>query len=196
MNETGPGPVSVLDAIRARRSVREFLDKPVPRGSLERMLDAARWAPNHRLTFPWRFFLLEKGGEMRARVASLSREWTFENNAQLPEPKRTQTADAARHELLKAPAFIYAYSVPGANEEVTRENYAAVCISCQNMQLVAVAEGLSMGWSTGRPTRHQDLGKTLGADPSWQLVGAFFIGYPAVQPKAQRAEITGHVSWL
>jgi nitroreductase len=190
------GTLPVIEAIRQRRSVREFIDRPVPRESLERMLDAARWAPNHRLTFPWRFFVLEKGGPARARVAELAREWTHANNSQLPDQKRAETARIAAKEVLDAPAFMYFYAVPGANEEVTRENYAAVCIAAQNMQLVAVAEGLAVGWSTGRATRHADLARTLGADPSWQLVGAFFIGYPATQPRPQRPEASQHTFWL
>ena len=160
------------------------------------MLEAARWAPNHRLTFPWRFFVLEKGGPGRARVAELSREWTYDNNPQLPEPKRTQTALAAAQEVLDSPAFVYAYALPGPNEEVTRENYAAVCIAVQNLQLAAIAEGLAVGWSTGKPARHPGLPAALGADPSWQLVAALFIGYPAVEPRPQRPDIDQHTFWL
>jgi nitroreductase len=190
------GPLPVVEAIQRRRSVREFVDRPVRRESLERMLEAARWAPNHRLTFPWRFFVLDKGGPTRARVAELAREWTHANNPQLPDQKRADTSQVAAKEVLDAPAFMYFYAVPGANEEVTRENYAAVCIAAQNMQLAALAEGLAVGWSTGRATKHFDLAKTLGADPSWQLVGAFFIGYPATQPRPQRPEATQHTVWL
>lgn len=193
---TSTASIPVIDAIRRRRTVRVFLDRPVARESLERMLDAARWAPNHRLTFPWRFFVLEKGGPGRARVAELTGEWTYENNPQLPEPKRTQTAQAAAQEVLNAPAFMFAYALPGPSEEVTRENYAAVCIAVQNLQLAAVAEGLAVGWSTGKPARHAGLPKALGADPSWQMVGALYIGYPAVEPRPQRPEISQHTVWL
>jgi nitroreductase len=33
-------------------------DQPVPEISVLRALEAARWAPNHRLTEPWRFWWL------------------------------------------------------------------------------------------------------------------------------------------
>jgi nitroreductase len=188
--------IPVVDAIRQRRNVREFTDRPVARESLERMLEAARWAPNHRLTFPWRFFVLEKGGTARARVAELTRDWTYENNPQLPEPKRTQTALSSGQEVLNAPAFMFAYALPGPDEEVTRENYAAVCIAVQNLQLAAFAEDLAVGWSTGKPTRHAALPKILGADPSWQMVGALFIGYPAASPRPQRPEVSKLAVWL
>lgn len=69
--DTGdPVRVTVLEAIRGRRNVREFLDRPVSRAAIERLLEAARWAPNHRLTYPWRFFVLEKGARPGRRLPS------------------------------------------------------------------------------------------------------------------------------
>ncbi|MBM3958438.1 MAG: hypothetical protein FJ314_01515 [SAR202 cluster bacterium] len=188
--------ITVLDAIRRRRNVREFQDRPVSKAAIEKMLDAARWAPNHRLTFPWRFFVLEKGGKVRAAVAELTRRWTYENNPQLPEKKRIETAGASAEEVSNVPAFVIVYSASGPNEEVTRENYATTCIAVQNMQLAAMTEGLAVGWSTGKPTRHVDLPRTLGADPSWQMVGALFIGFPASEPRPQRPEASEHTVWL
>ena len=178
---------SVLELIRERRSVRDFKPESVPRDAVERWLEAARWAPNHRLTEPWRFFVLSADGQARAEVARLYREHTFEINSALPDAKRASVADANRQEALDAPLLVFAYSVPGDNEEVTRENYAAVACAIQNFQLAAWAEGYAAGWSTGGITRHPGLPGALGADPSWDLVGALFVGRPATAPRAQRA---------
>src|SRR3954469_23089057 len=52
------------DAIRGRRSIKRFADRPVSRAEIETILDAAVLAPNHRLTSPWRFYVL--GPEARA----------------------------------------------------------------------------------------------------------------------------------
>ena len=41
--------VSVYEALYRRRMAWEFLDQPVPREALDRMLATAVWAPNHRL---------------------------------------------------------------------------------------------------------------------------------------------------
>ena len=53
----------VLDAIHARRTIREFTTEPVSNSDLETMIEAATWAPNHRGTEPWRFIVLEKDGD-------------------------------------------------------------------------------------------------------------------------------------
>ena len=50
--------MSLIAAIHARRSIKEFTSKPIARDEIERLLDAAAQAPNHRLTQPWRFYVL------------------------------------------------------------------------------------------------------------------------------------------
>ena len=77
-NVTAPvSGVSVYEAIHNRRMNNEFSDEVPDRDALARMLDAAVWAPNHKLTNPWRFFVLEKGGEKRAQVAQLAYDNLF-----------------------------------------------------------------------------------------------------------------------
>src|SRR6185295_385592 len=48
----------VSDAIAARRSIKRFTSRPVTREEMEAILSAACAAPNHRLTQPWRFYVL------------------------------------------------------------------------------------------------------------------------------------------
>lgn len=45
--------MKVSDALTARKSVRAFLDQPVARAVIERILDKARWAPSGTNTQPW-----------------------------------------------------------------------------------------------------------------------------------------------
>ena len=50
--------MDTLDAIRSRRTHKSFGREAVPRATLEELFDLARFAPNHRLTQPWRFRVL------------------------------------------------------------------------------------------------------------------------------------------
>lgn len=50
--------MELLNAIYERRSIRRFTDKPIERGALERLLDAARWAPNGGNRNAWRFVVV------------------------------------------------------------------------------------------------------------------------------------------
>ena len=182
--------VSVYEAIHNRRMNNEFSDAVAPREALERMIDAAIWAPNHRLTNPWRFFVLEKGGAKRAEVAQLA----YDN--QMIRNGNQDAAYGSRQRVLDAPALIYVYSVPGDTEEMTQENYAAVCCAVQNLLLAAVAEGLAGDWSTGNTTRHPDLATTMGGEPDWMMVGALFIGQPARPSASVRSAPEEVAVWL
>ncbi|NQW18712.1 MAG: nitroreductase [Chloroflexi bacterium] len=186
----------VIEAIQSRRTVREYTDRSISRDQLTSWLEAACWAPNHRLTEPWRFIVLEHGGAKRREVAEMCRDHAFDTSDQLPEPKRSDTADAARDEVLSAPAFVYAYSLAGDNEVAKKENYAASACAVQNLSLAAHADGFAVGWSTGRATLLSGLASTIGADESWQMVGILFIGEPERIPRAQRQPMEEVVTWL
>lgn len=46
---------ALRDIIRSRRSIRKFKQDPVPPAVILDMLETAKYAPNHRVTEPWRF---------------------------------------------------------------------------------------------------------------------------------------------
>lgn len=188
--------VSVYDAIFTRRMSKEFTDDPVSDDTLIRLFDAAIWAPNHRLTEPTRLFVLRKGSRIRERVAELAAE-VAESKVVNPNPERKRrAAEGNRRRVLDAPALVYAYSVPGDNDEVTQENYATACCAVQNMALAAVAEGICLDWSTGGVTQHPDLSDTLGAESGWMMVGALFLGVPKIVPSSRRSPQSRAVTWL
>ena len=187
---------SVYDAIFRRRSTKTFTAEPVSEETINRLFDAAVWAPNHRLTDPTRFFALRKDSDARRSVAELGAEIAYERVVNPNPDQKRRSADATRARVMDAPAAVYVYSVPGDNEEVTRENYATSCCAVQNMALAAVAEGLHVDWTTGGVTQHPDLAATLGAESDWQMVGALFIGKADVVPNSRRRPASEVVSWL
>ena len=188
--------VSVYDAIFRRRMSKEFVDAPVSDDTLDRLFAAAVWAPNHRLTEPTRFFVLQKGSRIRDRVAELAAEVAYQKVVNPNPEQKRRSANASRSRVLDAPALVYVYSLPGDNEEVTQENYATACCAVQNMALAAVAEDLCLDWSTGGVTQHPDLSATLGAEADWLMVGAVFLGQPKTVPKSRRTRPSEVVTWL
>ncbi|MDH4207852.1 MAG: nitroreductase family protein [Anaerolineae bacterium] len=50
--------MDVMEAIMGRRSIRQFTDRPIDRGELERLLEAARWAPSGGNQQRWRFVVV------------------------------------------------------------------------------------------------------------------------------------------
>ena len=51
--------MALLDLIKHRRSVRNFLDKPVEREKIAKCLEAARLAPSACNAQPWRFIVVD-----------------------------------------------------------------------------------------------------------------------------------------
>ena len=181
--------LSVYHAIYLRRMAWAFKPAAVPRSAIERMLDAAVWAPNHRMTEPWRFFVLEKDSPARRQASDLA----YASVLQLTD--NTRYAVAAREKVLAPPYVICAYSTPGPDEETTKENYAAVCCAVQNIALAGAAEGLAVTWDTGGVTRHPELKGLLGAEAEWELAAMLLIGFPSESPSSRRTPVSRFVRW-
>ena len=63
---TSPQQEAVDAAITSRRSIRAFLDRPVAREDVERILDVAARAPSGTNTQPWKVYVLT--GQARERL--------------------------------------------------------------------------------------------------------------------------------
>lgn len=64
--------MNTLDTIHARRSIRRFQVRALPRESVERILEATIQAPSAKNGQPWRFVVLE--GEAHRKLASMMDE--------------------------------------------------------------------------------------------------------------------------
>ncbi len=181
---------SLYRTIYGRRMSWNFTDRPVSKTVIERMLDASVWAPNHRLTEPWRFVVLEKDSPARTKAADLACEAVIQRTG------NEDRAEAGRNKVLDPPYVIYVYCVPGPDDETTRENYAAVCCAAQNISLAGAAEGLAVTWETGGITRHEGLNAALGAADDWALVTMLLIGYPGDAPRSRRTAVSNLSRWF
>ena len=68
MTIENPGQAAADAAITSRRSIRAFLDKPVAREDIARILDVAARAPSGTNTQPWKVHVLT--GAARARLSN------------------------------------------------------------------------------------------------------------------------------
>ncbi len=181
---------SVYEALYNRRMAWKFLDKPVENAAIERMLNAAVWAPNHRLNEPWRFFVLPKDSPLRAPLGDA----VFD--ALVEEWKNERRAAPYREKLLDPPMLIYAYYVGDEDWFVDKENYAALCCALQNMSLAGVAEGLAVTWDTGRVTRVPAVDTILGAEENWKVTALLSIGYPDENSESSRIPADQLTKWV
>jgi F420 biosynthesis protein FbiB-like protein len=96
----------LLDLLRRRRSVRRFIDVPIDRSAIERVLEAARLAPSAHNRQPWRFVVVQ--GEARGRLAeAMAARLRADRLADGAEPDAVE-ADVARSQarITQAPAAV------------------------------------------------------------------------------------------
>jgi nitroreductase len=192
-------PRALAVAMRARRSVKAFLPRPVPRAVIEEVIEAAVWAPNHRLTEPWRFYIFD--GPARARLGAAARQATLNQFARsgAAASSALATATSAAAAWAGVPAVIYMTTLTHANPEIDLENYGAACCAAQNLMLAAHAAGLATSWSSGLIAACDEVRAAAGAGPAERMVGLFRLGYPdpaAPAREARRAPGAAHTTWV
>jgi nitroreductase len=169
--------MDVHEAIRSRRTIHSYRTEPLPEGAIQRALEAAHLAPNHRLTFPWRFTRV--GGETRGHLADLAVRLQTEKQGTLPG----EVIQKIRSKVLDPAELIVVSIVRHEDPFTAREDYAATACAIQNLHLALWAEGVGSKWSTGGPTRHEDGYRILGVDRNTEeIVGFVWAGLPAKVP--------------
>ena len=69
---------SLLELVKKRRSIRRFRPEPIPDEYVDRIIEAARWAPSGANSQPWEFIVIKKQ-ELRDKIIELINEY---NNLQ------------------------------------------------------------------------------------------------------------------
>lgn len=174
--------MQLYDAIHRRRTIHDYLDRPLPEGAFERIIDAAHQAPNHKLTWPWRFSRI--GRETREKTLLPLGIRLKAPTGRDPSPKLV----AKITEKLMHPAELVVVSLVRCDDAFrAREDYAAAACAIQNLQLAATAEGAGAKWSSGGLTTHPETYAAVGIDPEVEEIIAFvWIGVPAKVPSIKR----------
>jgi nitroreductase len=187
--------MDAIAAIERRTSVRRFRPDPVPRATIERLLDAAVRAPNHKLTEPWRFAVLV--GSAKARLADLQAAHRAKRFDDPASPEARTAVDKKRRETLDTPAVIVVLCAVSSDELTREEDYGAAMMATQNLLIAAESLGLGTYLRTGGIMRDPGLTELVGLQPGFRVVGLVSLGYPdgETEPRRRRpaAEVT---SWI
>lgn len=138
-------------------------------------VESARWAPNHKRTEPWRFYLLD-----RPRIARLAELWAEQLQRQGSKPEKVESK---RREWGEAPGLVVVTcaSADAADETTRLEDYGATCCAVQNLALHLWAEGVASKWSTADAAAHEGFWPLLGhaaAPQGARVVALLFYGLP------------------
>ena len=192
--------MGVLEAIRTRRSVGKVRPERPPREAIEAVLEAATWAPNHRMTEPWRFVVLA-GEARRALGVAIAEGQAARRPAPVDAAAKAETRAAFERTAakpLRAPVVIAVAVEPVVGPKVVEiEEVTAGAAAVQNMLLAAHALDLAAIWRTGAPTYDSAVKAFFGLGPSAHLLGFVYVGYPAaVVPERSRTPAEQVTRWL
>jgi nitroreductase len=153
--------VDVGDAIRSRRTHKQYGAEPVDEAALRDLLDLARYAPNHHLTQPWRFRAL--GPETRARI---------------------EAAAGAKEamKLRRAPTLVLATATLSGDPLTDEEDLHATAAAVYAVLLGATARGLASYWRTPACFGEPAVREALGLGASERVVALIHLGPPASEP--------------
>jgi len=187
--------MDAIDAIQRRTSVRRFRPDPVPRAAIERLLDCAVRAPNHKLSEPWRFAVLT--GTARDAYAEIRARHRLKRFTDPDSPEAAAGAEKVRREARGTPAFIVAMSVVNADPITREEDYAAVMMAVENLLIAAESLGLGTYLRTGGIMAEPALTELAGLGDGQRIVGILSLGYPAdPEPPRRRRAAAELTRWV
>lgn len=156
--------MDVHQAIKIRRSVREYKPEPVPEEKLKKVLEVARLAPSAHNDQPWKFVVV-KDSEKRKELAQAANNQSFIGEAPVVivavalEPDHIMSCD------------VPAYAVN-------------LAIAVDHMTLAAAEEGLGTCWIGA--FNQEEVKKVLKIPEKYKVVTLFPLGFPADKPGPKR----------
>jgi nitroreductase len=161
--------MDVLEAIKTRRSIRRYKDKPVEDEKIVQCLDAARWAPSAMNSQPWEFIVV-KDPDVRRRLADIHRY--------------------GRH-MAQSPVVIVILARP-----MSRYWHGDAAVATQNLMLVAHSLGLGTCWMGVIDTEFEEpIKKLLGVPEDLRVLCTVSLGYPDESPSRGRVPLEEKAHW-
>jgi nitroreductase len=188
--------MDVYAAIEQRRSHRKFKSGLPPREVLQRVIEAALWAPSGTNAQDWEITVM--AGKVRDEFVDLVSQAIHHL---LPMMQKLQVPEQSQDLVMKffknlggAPAVIAVTIGKRPDDPANLTNVQSGAALFQNLLLAAHAEGLGTCWMTGAHSLETEILKFLGKEDK-QLLAITPIGYsdkePPVPPRKDR-----EVRWL
>jgi nitroreductase/NAD-dependent dihydropyrimidine dehydrogenase PreA subunit len=173
----------LLKFLRAKRSIRRYKNKKVPKELLEKVFEAMRYAPSASNARAWRYLILsdpEKIQKLHDEIVKVSYAYSgFQSGEEALEYYKT----IGRNLFYKAPHIIVLYYRIVEKSSVMiglRANDAGIALTYGMLQAESLGLGTCwIGMVQGAVPMNKEILKILGI--KGMVLGAFTLGYPAVK---------------
>ncbi len=179
--------VDFREVVLKRRSIRRFKQDEVSENALNRILEAARWAPSGANLQPWKFIVVTKP-ETKARIADTCTEYS-------KEVWKSFASDTARFlgsrggtwdkSYMKNVPILLAVSYKVTDEPASEVALASTWTAIQNVLLAATNENLAACiYTPANPEEEKNLKHILAVPNAYRLAAIIQLGYARAIPKA------------
>ncbi len=179
----------VIVNIKTRRSVREYIDKPISEETIKKIIDAGRYAPTGLNLQPWRFIVVQNK-EMLKKISDCARPLLIKN---LEE--RNDTGALNFMKRLQDKNFNLFYNAPVLVLVIGSKNNALTDYDCSlcagNMILAAHSLGIGSCWIGGAAIiqKSDEIMAEIKIPENYKLIAPLVFGYPrAVPPVPEKHE--------
>lgn len=163
---------SLAHLIQTRRSVfpAQYTGNAIAPAHLQTILEAARWAPNHAKTQPWRYKVLQ--GDALAQLG----DFLAHSYLQTADAKEF-TTNKLRHTPRAASAIVLIFMERDEKERIPEwEEIAAVAMSVQNMWLTAHELGYGSYWSSPKSFANMQDFEPITVSDREKFLGFYYLG--------------------
>lgn len=162
--------MDLFEAIRTRRSVRRFADRPVEEEKLTAILDATRQAPSWANLQCWRFVVV-RDQAARKKLSELSYvESFFASSGYKSNPSAKGIA--------QAPVVIVACADPSQSGEIWNQAYYMTDLGIAAQNLMLASRALGLGTVFVGIFNEEEVRNLLQIPSALRVVGLFPVGYP------------------
>lgn len=175
--------MELRDAISSRRSIRAFESRPVDKAIIDRLVDAATYAPSRFNTQPWRFHIATGGARKRiAEVMAMNTAYVQEYLDVLG-PEVVERAARFYADLGSAPVVIAISAKRMDDPTESLDDTIAVGAAIQNFLLATVDEGLAACSLTAPHWIRDRLIEAFEIPEGMELMALIVLGYGAETPR-------------
>ena len=187
--------MSVKELIKQRRSIYQFTEQRIDEQKIKSFLETAIWAPNHKLTEPWCFWVI--GPQSQNKLAEIYADNRAQKHCEKGSEGYLKAFEKATAKFTAIPQVILVGQVIDSDQQIYKEDYAACSCAIQNLQLAAWEEGIGVQWSTGPIIKDERTYKILSISSNQiELIGALYMGYPKTMTQSNRKSIDKVSYWL
>jgi nitroreductase len=184
--------MEIFEAIKTRRSIRRFKDKPVEEEKLQAIFEAVRQSPSWANRQCWRFVVV-KDQATREKISELSYVESFF------APLGYKT-NPAKKGIAEAPVVIIACADPSHSGTLWDQSYYMTDIGIAAQNLMLAARALGLGTVFVGVFDEEKLRNLLTIPSSIRIAGIFPLGYPLEEktegpPRKPLQEIVFHERW-